>query len=386
MGGRAGRRPRRGDRRADRDPPRRGAPLPGRARRQRSGRREAERRRSAWARMPATAPRRCGFRARHRAGTAGAAARRRRRGPLARSGSPSRAHTEAPFAAATTMENEVACRRYLALAEEAGDELGAGWAQAELARIVFHERRDQETQGRAEAAIVGSNPRRQPGAGLRAERWGGTAGAGLATTRRSRSCDGRWRSPTGSTPTRGPRPRWTSRSPSVHRVRRRGDRDDRGGVPAIAMEVGTPSGLGRIYNNYASIAGAAAPERAVAVLRQGLEATKKAGARQFVAWITGSLGDFEFQLGHLAESETLELESIELARAIGDDPLLGDADPRARYGADHPRPRGRGARRLRRVRKPSSPRTRSPRWRSSGTCSRRRSPGLGATERESWSG
>ena len=43
-----------------------------------------------------------------------------------------RAHTEASFAAATTTENEAACRRYLALAEEAGDERGAGWAQAEL--------------------------------------------------------------------------------------------------------------------------------------------------------------------------------------------------------------------------------------------------------------
>ncbi len=64
-----------------------------------------------------------------------------------------RAHTEASFAAATTTENEASCRRYLSLAEEAGDERGAGWAQAELARIVFHAGRDQETQDLVEAAV-----------------------------------------------------------------------------------------------------------------------------------------------------------------------------------------------------------------------------------------
>ena len=73
--------------------------------------------------------------------------------------------------------------------------------------------------------------------------------------------------------------------------------------------------LGRIYNNYASIAGNADPRRAVEVLREGLEVSRKAGAWQYVAWITGSLGDFESLLGNLAEAEALQRESIELARA-----------------------------------------------------------------------
>ena len=88
------------------------------------------------------------------------------------------------------------------------------------------------------------------------------------------------------------------------------------------MEVGAAGGLGRIYNNFASIAGNADPRRAVEVLREGLEVSRKAGAWQYVAWITGSLGDFETLLGNLAEAEALQRESIELARDIGDDPLL----------------------------------------------------------------
>ena len=73
--------------------------------------------------------------------------------PLAERLAIARLHTEACFASATTRENEESCRRYLALAEEAGDERGAGWAQAELARIVFHEGRDQETQELSDAAV-----------------------------------------------------------------------------------------------------------------------------------------------------------------------------------------------------------------------------------------
>jgi tetratricopeptide (TPR) repeat protein len=89
------------------------------------------------------------------------------------------------------------------------------------------------------------------------------------------------------------------------------------------MEVGARGPLGRIYNNYATIAGNADYQRAVAVLRDGLEVMRKAGAVQFVAWITGTLGDFEYRLGNLAEAEAMVRESMELARSIGDDPLLG---------------------------------------------------------------
>ena len=91
----------------------------------------------------------------------------------------------------------------------------------------------------------------------------------------------------------------------------------------LAMEVGTSAGLGRIHNNYAAIAGSADYRRGIVKLREALEMTRRAGQKQYVAWITGSIGDFELQLGNLAEAEALARESIELATAIGDDPLAG---------------------------------------------------------------
>ena len=128
----------------------------------------------------------------------------------------------------------------------------------------------------------------------------------------------------------------------------------------LAMEVGAAGGLGRIYNNYASIAGNADPRRAVEVLREGLEVSRKAGAWQYVAWITGSLGDFEILLGNLAEAEALQRESIELARGIGDDPLLDDAYDRARLDPGDAWSPGRGAGRLRCIRPPPDGQPRTP--------------------------
>ncbi len=245
--------------------------------------------------------------------------------PLAERLATARLHTEACFATASMSENEVSCRRYLALAEEAGDERGAGWAQAELARVVFHEGRDPETEELSAAAVRRLEPlgdSRELAFALNVAGWY------------------RWR-----------RGRYEEAEPllrrSVEIAARIGARrelaestmdlavtlsflgqyqlavDTIEEAYALAMEVGARGALGRIYNNYATIAGDADYHRAVAVLRQGLEVMRKAGAVQFVAWITGTLGDFEFLLGNLAEAEALHRESIELARSIGDDPLVG---------------------------------------------------------------
>jgi class 3 adenylate cyclase/tetratricopeptide (TPR) repeat protein len=236
-----------------------------------------------------------------------------------------RRHTEACFASATTTENEASCRRYLALAERAGDERGAGWAQAELARIVFHEGRDDETQELSDAAI------------RRLEPLGDTPELAFALNVAGWY---RWR-----------RGRFEEAEPFVRRAveiaELVGARRELAeatmdlaitlanlGQPAaavetmerayaLAIEVGAVGGLGRVYNNFGSIVGPSDLERGAAVLREGLEASRKAGAWQYVGWITGGLGDLEFQLGHLAEAERLQREAMERAAAVGDDPLLG---------------------------------------------------------------
>ena len=236
-------------------------------------------------------------------------------------------HTEACFASATTTKNEESCRRYLGLAEEAGDELGAGWAQAELARIVFHVGRDQQTQELSDAAVHRLEPlgdSRELAFALNVAGWyrwrRGRYEEAEPLLRRAvadrRACG----CPTGTG--RGHDDSAINALGNLGQLEVAVDTITR--AYDLAMEVGGAGGLGRIYNNFASIAGNADPRRAVEVLREGLEVSRKAGAWQYVAWITGSLGDFETLLGNLAEAEARQRESIELARDIGDDPLLTD--------------------------------------------------------------
>jgi tetratricopeptide (TPR) repeat protein len=93
----------------------------------------------------------------------------------------------------------------------------------------------------------------------------------------------------------------------------------------LAKEVGEFTNLMRCYNNLPSIVadiGSDLP-RAEAVLREGLELAQRAGAKGHEAWLTGSLGDILFGLGHLEEAETLQHRAVDLAVASGDEPLHG---------------------------------------------------------------
>ncbi|HEY7666814.1 MAG TPA: AAA family ATPase, partial [Actinomycetota bacterium] len=236
-----------------------------------------------------------------------------------------RAHTEASFASASTSQTEASCRRYLALAEEAGDELGAGWAQAELARIVFHEGRERELEELSEAAVVRLEP-----LGDSRELAYALGIAGWYRWRRGRYAEAEpvlRRAIEIATRIDAPRERAEATMDLAVTLTYMGRAEESVATMEeayeLAMQVGSLASLGRIYNNYGAIVGSADPRRAVAVLRQGLEATRRAGATQFVAWISGSLGDYEVQLGNLEEGEALTRRSIELARAIGDAPLLG---------------------------------------------------------------
>ena len=245
--------------------------------------------------------------------------------PLAERLVTARLHTEACFATASYLENEAAVRRYLALAEEAGDELAAGWAEARLARVLFHLERDQETQRLLESAVTRLEPlgdTRELVFALDVAGWY------------------RWR-----------RGRYEEAEPLLRRAvemaRRTGAQrelaeatmdlaitlNNLGQIEVavttieeayvLAKEVGDLAILGRAYNNYGAIVGSVDVQRAVEVLREGLEVTRKAGATGYVAWTTGTLGDFELLLGNLAEAEALTLEAIDIAGTMGDEPLRG---------------------------------------------------------------
>ena len=243
--------------------------------------------------------------------------------PLSERLATARLHTEASFATAPSADVEVAARRYLAFAEEAGDEKAAGWAEAELARAAFLLGRDQEAQELTASAIARLEP-----FGDSRELVFALNVAGWYRWRRGRNEEAE-----------------PLLSRAVEMAGRIGARRELAEATMdlavtlanlgrteiavrtiekayeLAKEVGDLAILGRAYNNYGTIVGTADYPRAVEVLREGLEVTRRAGAAGYVAWITGTLGDYEFIIGDLAEAEALTRESIRMATANGDEPL-----------------------------------------------------------------
>jgi tetratricopeptide (TPR) repeat protein len=59
------------------------------------------------------------------------------------------------------------------------------------------------------------------------------------------------------------------------------------------------------------------------VLREGLELALRSGIVANAAWIAGSLGDSLLLLGQLEDAETYERQAVDLARRVGDEPLVG---------------------------------------------------------------
>ncbi|MGA9161655.1 MAG: AAA family ATPase, partial [Actinomycetota bacterium] len=92
----------------------------------------------------------------------------------------------------------------------------------------------------------------------------------------------------------------------------------------LAKEAGDNTNLIRAYNNIASTRGATQGPVAVAeVLREGLELALRSGTIANGGWIAGSLGDTLQLLGRLEESEQDQRLAIDLARRVGDEPLIG---------------------------------------------------------------
>ena len=93
----------------------------------------------------------------------------------------------------------------------------------------------------------------------------------------------------------------------------------------LAKEVGELINLLRACLNLPSLLADLASDwvRAESVTREGLELAQRAGATVSEAWLTGNLGDGLWKLGHLEEAEQLQRRAIELATAVGDEPLRG---------------------------------------------------------------
>jgi tetratricopeptide (TPR) repeat protein len=93
----------------------------------------------------------------------------------------------------------------------------------------------------------------------------------------------------------------------------------------LAKQVDDQLNLLRIYTNFASLLAQDAFDlpRALAIAEEGLEVSRRAGARGFVAWQLENAGWILAEMGRLQEAEATLREGIEHADAVGDGPLLG---------------------------------------------------------------
>jgi class 3 adenylate cyclase/tetratricopeptide (TPR) repeat protein len=93
----------------------------------------------------------------------------------------------------------------------------------------------------------------------------------------------------------------------------------------LAKQVDDQLNLLRIYTNFASLLGQDAFDlpRALAIAEEGLEVSRRAGARGFVAWQLENAGAIMTEMGRLRDAEATLREGIEHADAVGDGPLLG---------------------------------------------------------------
>ena len=330
LGGRARRRPSRRDRRAGRDPLRRGAPLPGRTRRDRSahtpvsnwtatdgrGRRAIERarsgssrrrsagieRRSGWRNRPASRSRAGRGRAGPRARVLGDRAdrwswRRRagRRSSCSRRSGTSRVRAGPKRGWRGPCSRPAGTRRSSSIRSVGS----SGWKRSATTRswpthctrprlVLLAPRQARRCRTAASAQH----------AGRRASRCGRSIARRRCTPSRS-SCS------TGDGSRRG-------LSMLLESFR-------------LAKETGNFGLLLRAYNNVpASISEYASDyARAEEIVREGIEISSRAGARQNLGWLLGTLGDALFDMGRLPEAEVVQLEALEHATAVRDGPLTG---------------------------------------------------------------
>ena len=82
--------------------------------------------------------------------------------------------------------------------------------------------------------------------------------------------------------------------------------------------------MARVCTNYPSsvTVWTSDPNRGREITAEGVELTRKAGATQQLAWLLGNLADFTWMIDSVDEAAGITLEALQLARTIGDEPLL----------------------------------------------------------------
>ena len=246
--------------------------------------------------------------------------------PVAERAQLHREHAQESWGRDTVVETERVVRRAIEASRAAGDDLGVGWASARLVIPLMQQSRHEEAEQAGRAAVQTLEP-----LGDSTELADALHRLGWFLWRRGREPEA---------------------EPMLRRAIDIADRVDATLVRAeatqtlavcamstdrpgeaqplmeeafrLAKEAGDNTNLMRAYNNIATTRLQTQGPRATAeVLREGLELALRSGTIANGGWISGSLGDAVQLLGRLEESEAHQSLALELARRVGDEPLIG---------------------------------------------------------------
>jgi class 3 adenylate cyclase/tetratricopeptide (TPR) repeat protein len=238
-----------------------------------------------------------------------------------------RAHVTASWQTDPSTETERVVRRALDLYEELGDPVGIGWAHTSLVFPLALQGRDEESQRAGRTGVETLEPfgeREELADALHTLGWylwrRGRNDEAEPLLRRAVAMAERVDSPAvhaEATQTLAVCLSQTGRSTEALETIEEAYR--------LAREVGKFSNLMRVYNNLTVLLADEASdyERAETVAREGLELSRRAGARGHMSWLTGTLGTGLARLGRLEEAEAFQREAVRLAEEAGDEPLRG---------------------------------------------------------------
>ncbi len=242
--------------------------------------------------------------------------------PSAQRAELARSLTRASFGSLASEIPEAACRRALALYEEAGDELGAGWAHAWLLLILLFDVRLDEARlhgDRAVELLDPLGPTRELAEALRIR------GQFLWRTGEFEEAEVCSRRAAALAEELGAK---DIRAAAIHDLAIelvQSGRTEEGVATMeeafqLAKTAGDPMNLQRIFNNYASVLSDFASDfdGARAIAEQGLEHAERSGGLGWTAWLRGGLGELATVTGDLPVAESLIRRSIVEAEAAAD--------------------------------------------------------------------
>jgi class 3 adenylate cyclase/tetratricopeptide (TPR) repeat protein len=242
-----------------------------------------------------------------------------------------RALARVSWGSRSSEDQEEAFRRALALFEEAGDELGAGWALSWLVLVLFQQGRDEDALRSGEQAInrlepLGETPELAEALRLLGQFHWRRGHSEQADMYSRRAVDMAARVDAPAVRAAAMQDLAVELSQTGHSEEALARMEE---AFQLAKEAGDPINLQRIYNNFPStLAGFGSQfRRAREIAREGLDMARMGKGVGWIGWIEGTLGEIALALGELEEAERATRASLENALAVGDDPLAGQ-----RYG------------------------------------------------------